>query len=433
MRQRRRATCSPPLVPPTRRVLAGELRRAGACRAEAARIIDHTATWERLEDAVEANGQTAERLERFCATKRITLAGSPSLAHALRFGAAASSSRSRAERCRPDDGHQVPAARQLHTRSYAEAPSTWVRPIVVGNRYSLDWLVAEGETDAARLFDLVGDVAAVLVLPAGPAPSSASGPRSSPAAPASGSATTPTRTATSARRKPRRSLAVRRCGCAHRVEGGDWCDWDGGRDEFLELVGAPSARRATSSRRSPTSSSTRTRKPSRCSATRCDPPRARLPAAWSTAPTAARNRRGRSTASRTWAPAPSGSASRYRGRYAICIIENEGPPSLFQQKLAAKIATWEGPEFAHNLFVFQGPWGEFTFAEPEARAALVAFCEEHADRPRHREPDARPRRRRIRPTRRDATVRRLARRVWAQERARVLAPASREQGRPDQR
>ena len=62
----------------------------------------------------------------------------------------------------------------------------------------------------------------------------------------------------------------------------------------------------------------------------------------------------------------------------ICIIENEGPPNLFQQKLAAKIATWDGPDFAHNVFVFTGPWGEFSFADAEAREALVAFCEEHA-------------------------------------------------------
>ena len=61
----------------------------------------------------------------------------------------------------------------------------------------------------------------------------------------------------------------------------------------------------------------------------------------------------------------------------ICVIENEGPPDLFQQKLAAKIATWDGPDFAHNVFVFTGPWGEFSFADPEAREALVAFCEEH--------------------------------------------------------
>ena len=43
--------------------------------------------------------------------------------------------------------------------STAEAPSTWLRPIVVGKRDSLDWIIAEGETDAARLWDLVGDVA----------------------------------------------------------------------------------------------------------------------------------------------------------------------------------------------------------------------------------------------------------------------------------
>jgi hypothetical protein len=62
----------------------------------------------------------------------------------------------------------------------------------------------------------------------------------------------------------------------------------------------------------------------------------------------------------------------------ICIIENEGPPNLFQQKLAAKIESWEGPDFAHNVFAFTGPWGEFSFADPEAREALVAFCEDHS-------------------------------------------------------
>ena len=61
----------------------------------------------------------------------------------------------------------------------------------------------------------------------------------------------------------------------------------------------------------------------------------------------------------------------------FAIIENEGPPDLFQQKLEAKVATWDGPDFAQNLFVYTSPWGEFSFADPAARAELVAFCEEH--------------------------------------------------------
>jgi hypothetical protein len=59
------------------------------------------------------------------------------------------------------------------------------------------------------------------------------------------------------------------------------------------------------------------------------------------------------------------------------VIENEGPPSLFQQKLQGEDRHWDGDAFEHNLFVFQGPWSEFTFADPDARTTLVEFCEEH--------------------------------------------------------
>ena len=55
----------------------------------------------------------------------------------------------------------------------------------------------------------------------------------------------------------------------------------------------------------------------------------------------------------------------------VCVIENEGPPSLFQQKLAAKAASWDGADFRSNVFVYQSPWGEFSFADPDARAALA--------------------------------------------------------------
>jgi len=61
----------------------------------------------------------------------------------------------------------------------------------------------------------------------------------------------------------------------------------------------------------------------------------------------------------------------------ICVIENEGPPSLFQQKLADKIASWDGPDPTPNLFVLSGPWGEFSFADANGRAALREYCDAH--------------------------------------------------------
>jgi AAA domain-containing protein len=61
------------------------------------------------------------------------------------------------------------------------------------------------------------------------------------------------------------------------------------------------------------------------------------------------------------------------------VIENEGPPSLFQEKLAEKAATWDEPAtWQENVFVFAGPWGEFSFANSDARDALNACCEENA-------------------------------------------------------
>lgn len=63
----------------------------------------------------------------------------------------------------------------------------------------------------------------------------------------------------------------------------------------------------------------------------------------------------------------------------FCVIENEGPPSLFQQKLDDKAATWDGGgvDWRANVAVYQDPWGGFTFTDPAARAALNEFCDEH--------------------------------------------------------
>ena len=161
------------------------------------------------------------------------------------------------------------------------------------------------------------------------------------------------------------------------LEGGDWCESDGGRDEFLELVRAERPPRYEFSTLDAFLGHTYPKaepllgKPgcvllARGSLFMAYGPDGSAKSTWTIDGLAHLG------AGAEWLGIPVARPVR------ICLIENEGPPSLFQEKLAAKIATWEGTKFAHNLFVFQGPWGEFTFAEPEAREALVAFCEEHA-------------------------------------------------------
>jgi len=59
------------------------------------------------------------------------------------------------------------------------------------------------------------------------------------------------------------------------------------------------------------------------------------------------------------------------------LIELEGPPALFQAKLDAKGESWDGPDFRPNLHVFISPWGEFTFADPDARKEIAQYCDEH--------------------------------------------------------
>ncbi len=61
----------------------------------------------------------------------------------------------------------------------------------------------------------------------------------------------------------------------------------------------------------------------------------------------------------------------------VLIIENEGPRPLFRRKLARKLAQWEGSSVDARLYVYEGPWGEFTFAEVEYQLALSETIREH--------------------------------------------------------
>jgi hypothetical protein len=132
-------------------------------------LRDWTERWNALVEITSVNGATGDRVAAFCERKGITIAALSALGtrvgdHRRRTclafaGWNRDGSKVVAIKYRPLDG--------TSDESEAEKPSSWLRPIVVGDLSSLDWFVAEGETDAARLYDLVGDVAAILVLPAG--------------------------------------------------------------------------------------------------------------------------------------------------------------------------------------------------------------------------------------------------------------------------
>ena len=399
------------------------------------RIVDHTATWAKLEPVGSVNGQADERLERFCESKRITLAG---LDGARRARTARRGGRRRArvrgrERRRRRHGDQVPAARRLLARRRRpRTPSTWLRPIVVGKRDSLDWLVAEGETDARsprrarrrrrRDARAPGRGSHVQARVGGAHPARRHASALCHDADEDGDA---------GAEKAAKIIGGTTVRVRPPVEGGDWCDWDGGRDEFLELVGAHAPRRATSSRRSPTSSRTRSRRPSRCSASPARSSSRAARCSWSTAPTAAAkidvdDRRHR-------APGRRRRLARHPGAAAGAHLHH-------RERRAAEPLPAEArredrdlgrPRLRAQPVRLPGAVGRVHVRRRRSARGARRLLRGARDRRRHGEPDARPRRRRLRPARRDAAVRRLARRVRAQERARVLAPAPREQGRPD--
>jgi hypothetical protein len=206
------------------------------------RVVDHTAKWAKLEPVGSVNGQVEERLKLFCASKRISVDGLEALGARvvvrrgnkveLAFAGENGAGAVTAIKYRPLDGSS-------HD-SYAENPSTWLRPIIAGKRDSLNWLIAEGETDGARLVGLVGDAAAVMALPAG-APTfkrewAALIPRGATVALCHDA----DEDGDAGAEKAARIVGGRTLRVRPPVEGGDWCDWEGSRDELLELLAAAS-------------------------------------------------------------------------------------------------------------------------------------------------------------------------------------------------
>jgi hypothetical protein len=201
------------------------------------KAADWTSLWEKLPDVASVNGSVAERITAFCEQKGITVDALSALGTrvATRRGGSLWLAFAGASR----DGNKITAVKYRPVGggshdSEAQTPSVWLSPITAGKLSALDWFIAEGETDGARLYDLVGDVAAILVLPAGAR----------------------TFKPVWADRIPRGAVVHlahdadvdgdEGAAAAAKILGGstvrlrpptaDWCDWRGTREEFIELV-----------------------------------------------------------------------------------------------------------------------------------------------------------------------------------------------------
>jgi hypothetical protein len=130
------------------------------------RVADHRAAWEQLTPLLGVNGTVRERVQAFAESKRISLEALIAIGTRVKVDAHGGIELAWGY---PQNGAVTAVKlRPLGDKKrYALEPSVFLAPLVIGRRDSLDWIIAEGETDAARLFDLAGDHCAILVLPAG--------------------------------------------------------------------------------------------------------------------------------------------------------------------------------------------------------------------------------------------------------------------------
>ncbi len=348
-------------------------------------IRDHTQAWNRLRAIEDVNGDAQVALERFCQRKQITVDALQALgarvihnpaAHrdpvgwCLAFAGTKGNGKVTAIKYRPLNGSS-------HD-SFTEKPSVWLRPIVAGKLDSPNWLIAEGETDAARLLELTDGKSAVVALPTGARAAfkpewAALIPRGATVALCHDA----DKDGDEGAKKAARVLGGRTVRLRPPVDGGDWCDWNGDRDTFLAL--AASVRAAPRFEFSTYNEFCAHEFPV-AEPLLGEPEKLYLGvgslfmvygADGSAKSTWTNDGMVHLAAGADWLGIPVPRPVR------ICLIENEGPPSLFQQKLRNRVATWDGDDPTPNLFVFTGPWGAFSFVDPDARAALRDYCDEH--------------------------------------------------------
>jgi hypothetical protein len=341
-------------------------------------VRDHTDAWNKLPPIGEVNGDAHADVAAFCERKRITVDALAQLGarHAVRremrclaFSGANGNGKVTAIKYRPLHGSS-------HD-SFAENPSVWLRPIIVGDRLSLDWVIAEGETDAARLVDLVGDECAILVLPAGAKAFRREWADVIPRGATVALCHDADDDGDAGAEKAARIIGGRTRRVRPPVDGGDWCDWDGDQAAFLELAGTV---RAADRWQFSTYADFAARGFPAADPLLGDPNKVFLAVGTLLMVYGADG-----SAKSTWtidgivhlAAGVPWLGIRVPRPVRFLLIENEGPPSLFQQKLRDKIESWDGPDPRPNIHIYRGPWGEFSFADPDARRALTDYGDRH--------------------------------------------------------
>jgi AAA domain len=339
-------------------------------------IRDHTYRWEQLQPLGTVNGTLEQRIRRFCKDKRIRPEALVALdtrvkvdKHGgvfLAFAGRAVNGAVTAIKYRPLGGSS-------HDTK-AEPPSVWVRPIVVGKRDSLEWFVVEGETDTARIVDLAPETVAVLCLPAGARTFKREWADLIPRGARIYLCHDADNEGDHGAEKTARIIGGNTVRVRPPVEGGDWCDWAGGREAFAELI-----REARSESERPFAlplDEFITAKSETPPALVGDEEENLLPA-FGLLILFAKGGKGKTTLS-VDATLHFASGIDWLGftiarPLRVLFIENEGPREPFRAKLELKRKLWEH-EIRGAIFVQTFEWGAFTLADTGDVERLRAYC-----------------------------------------------------------
>jgi hypothetical protein len=342
-------------------------------------LRDWTALWNELPLLAETNGAVRANVEAFAASKRVTVESLEALGTRVKlrdqgrvdlaFAGSNGSGAIVAVKYRPLAGTSHDC--------YAENPSAWLRPIVAGNRDSLHWYLAEGETDGARLHGLVGEHAAVMVLPSGarafPKEWAAVIPRGATVYTCHDADDAGDEGAAKVSKALDTTIRVR-----PPVEGGDWCDWPGSSDEFAQLVEAARSVLAQGPELvfTPLEAFAAVDEPGAEPLAQSADDHGTVIAAEGLVMAYGDGGAGKTTlcidlcfALATQAP--------WLGIVTvdrplrIAIIENEGPRQEFRKKLERKL-TETGAQLEGRITVLEEPWEEFNFADETHRQAIAA-------------------------------------------------------------
>jgi hypothetical protein len=338
-------------------------------------VRDLTAVWEQLRPIGDADDEARAAFEAFCERQRIAFADLAALGTRVRRD--------------PDVGYQAAYAgsnsngvvtaikfRPLSGTSRdctSVDGSRWLRPIIIGKLDADDWLIVEGETDAARLHGLVGDTSAILVLPTGATTFEAAWAGRIPRGARVAHCHDADEAGDAGAAKAAEIIGGRTVRVRPPVDGTDWCEWEGDREAFLMLAKPISLMSIVTAEQF---------------AAVDEPGEEPIVGQGDEVLIAVDSDvmvygdGGAAKTTLTIDLACHMAAAREWLGYSIpravnvLVVENEGQRAMFRKKIRRKLAEWDGPDIGGRLKVEEAPWGQFTFATAEWRAGLAEAVKE---------------------------------------------------------